>query len=465
MKVVVFGTGEYYKNRKDRLSAITVTGFLDNNIMREGKEFEGRMVYSPAQIHGLEWDYILLMSKEKESMKMQLLNYGVVERQIIEDLDRLYYIYSPNGRVDAFVDQVKVEKEFDCLLFSNGLSLTGAPIVLYELAKILKKRGQKLMVVTFESGPLLDWYLQEDIEVCVIKNLLNSKTSVKSLVEKTTYMILNTVLFETLVSEYLGKIKLIWWIHEAEEYYPEMQLRIPAKEKNDWFRICAVSQEAEDVFAMKRGWKADKLLPYGISELRCAKNDFFDAQQGKKFIFTIVGTICKRKGHDVFLGAIEELTERYNEKIEFHIVGSASDVELFECFQEFSLAHHNLRLLGEIVGEALIEEYGQMTALVCTSRNDPLPVVLAEAMCMKKPIIVSSAVGTCRYLTDGINALFFQSEKQEELVQKLEWIMDHSEQAIEIGKAARTVYEKEFSLQVFEKRLEFILKELEIDLD
>ncbi len=86
MKIVIFGTGFYYKNRKQSLGEnVEITAFLDNDLNKAGKILDGVEIVSPLKIKTLQYDRILLMSKEINHAEMiqQLTDLGVEKDEII----------------------------------------------------------------------------------------------------------------------------------------------------------------------------------------------------------------------------------------------------------------------------------------------------------------------------------------------------------------------------------------------
>ena len=84
MKIVVFGTGLFYDNRKQELKEICpdweIIAFLDNN--KNIKEKDGIDVVNPEKIKEINYEQIILMSKSYLEMKNQLLSLGI-DREII----------------------------------------------------------------------------------------------------------------------------------------------------------------------------------------------------------------------------------------------------------------------------------------------------------------------------------------------------------------------------------------------
>lgn len=62
---------------------------------------------------------------------------------------------------DNYIDEKSI------LVFSHQLSRTGAPIVLLDLVRIMKKEGYKVAVISFMDGSLKEEYKKEEIPVLV----------------------------------------------------------------------------------------------------------------------------------------------------------------------------------------------------------------------------------------------------------------------------------------------------------
>lgn len=92
-------------------------------------------------------------------------------------------------------------------------------------------------------------------------------------------------------------------------------------------------------------------------------------------------------------------------------------------------------------------------AMVCPSREDPMPTVAAEAMMHGVPCIISDAAGTAEYIRDGVDGFVFGHEALQELSRKLWWCIEHYEELPAIGIRSRWIYEKNFSMEVFQKGL------------
>ncbi|MGV2643357.1 glycosyltransferase, partial [Clostridium perfringens] len=90
---------------------------------------------------------------------------------------------------------------------------------------------------------------------------------------------------------------------------------------------------------------------------------------------------------------------------------------------------------------------------VVPSIDDPMPVVLAEAMMMSKIVLCSDMTGTARYIEDGVNGFLFSSKNASELKEKLEYVIGNFDTMNDVRRAGRKTYEQYFSQEIFTENL------------
>ena len=199
-----------------------------------------------------------------------------------------------------------------------------------------------------------------------------------------------------------------------------------------------------------------KELLYGISDFGSIVKS--GERKSNKIVLAIIGSICERKAQDIFLDAIEKLPSKIQENAEFWIVGDSLEEEYFNMIQKKSKGLMNVKLLGNINREEMQNIYSQIDVLVCPSREDPMPVVVTEAMAASKPSIVSTMTGTVNLITDKINGFVCNVNDSKQLSEKIKWIFEHKNELKIIGDRARRLYEMNFSLESFKKSINEIIE-------
>ena len=206
--------------------------------------------------------------------------------------------------------------------------------------------------------------------------------------------------------------------------------------------------------------EVDELL-YGVEDV--VKNDIRHAawsdENKDKICFVTIGYIEARKGQDILLEAIKMLAINEREKAVFYLVGQDSSVMAQQIKCEIEGVPEVL-VTGAVDREKIAEILERADVLLCPSREDPMPTVAAEAMMHSVPCIVSNVTGTASYITDGEDGFVFESENVEELAKKITWCIENRSKLPGIGASARWVFEKTFSMKVFEQNLLSIVNDV-----
>ena len=178
-----------------------------------------------------------------------------------------------------------------------------------------------------------------------------------------------------------------------------------------------------------------------------------------KFRFLTIGYIESRKGQDILVEAVKALKETVRNECQFLMVGQDTSL-LAQDLKECTASILEIQMIGTVDRKGIHRLLKTVDVLIVPSREDPMPTVAAEAMMHSVPCIMSDAAGTAGYLTDGMDGWIFERENALELSQKIEWCFHHREDVKQAGRHARKLYEKVFSMDVFEKNLLTLINEL-----
>ena len=172
-----------------------------------------------------------------------------------------------------------------------------------------------------------------------------------------------------------------------------------------------------------------------------------------------IGYIESRKGQDILISAIKMLPEEIRRQADFLLVGQDSSLMAQEIKKNMANIT-GVTIVGRVNREQIDEILDKADVLVCPSREDPMPTVAAEAMMHGVPCLISDAVGTAVYIQDGMDGFVFCSEDTCALAEKLiQCIRCRQELAI-IGSRSREIYERIFSMEVFERNLLAIVSQI-----
>lgn len=84
---------------------------------------------------------------------------------------------------------------------------------------------------------------------------------------------------------------------------------------------------------------------------------------------------------------------------------------------------------------------------------------LLEAMAMGKAVIVSKSRGILDYVEDGKTGIFVEPGNPNDLREKIQYLLDHPEEAKRLGRNAREKIEKEMNIDIYVEKIANIVKE------
>ncbi len=457
MKYLLFGTGDYYRRYRKWFDKEEVTALLDNAADRQGTCIDGNVVLSPEDGVRLDYDRIVILSFYVLEMKCQLINLGVSESKIfhfyqLHDIidsrkrKRSLQYYGNAGQIVSREDQKKV------LLLSQDLTLGGPSLALYHAARILQRKGWQVVYASMLDGPLREMLLDTQIPLIVDENLQIAGMDECKWTWKFSMLICNTINFHVFLSRRKTDIPVIWWLHDSPFFYGGVDKKVLQRIDRTGIRVVSVGPVPERAMHEKLPDMPIGRLIYGVADVPDVLRKKKTLYSGTKIIFTTIGYIEWRKGQDLLMQAIAQLTDAERESAVFYFVGQ--DVsEMAQSIRQQSLEIPQIRMTGTVDRGTINEILEHTDIMICPSREDPMPTVCAEAMMHAVPCLVSDATGTAEYLHNGTDGLVFQSEDVQELVEKIRWCIRNRRSLDMMGNRARAVYETYFSMEAFERAL------------
>lgn len=461
MKIIIFGTGRFYQERKEQISKdIEIIAFLDNNPRLQGTCMDGHPVIAPYAAGQLSYDKIVLMSVSEEAMKSQLLELGAEE-------DNIWYwerLVSEmhHGTFSLYCKDVKTIKNSGkkILIISTALNYDGGTIAAVYAARVLQERGNNvLLAAPGGDKAFINEITDDGIDVVLCPALPYLHREELFLVNQFDVVLVNV--FQMLLCAYeISRIKpVMWWIHEPEELYEKTLKRfrkyIDGNERRA-IDIYAVSNIAQRNFNAYFPGSIKKTFSYGIPD---ENEDSALKENTGEMIFAMVGMVCPRKAQDIFIKAIKQLNVQEKRKVQFWIIGFIGTDEYSSQIKEMAAEDESIKIKGLFTRKQMQEAYKKIDVIVCPSREDPLPIVITEGMMWEKPCIVSDRTGTAQYIEDGKNGFICKTGEPGDLREKMRRIIHNQGKLTEIGRKARHTYETHFSMKSFGERLEAALQD------
>jgi len=440
MRIIIFGTGKIYERYKNELSKLSIVAFLDNDPNKQGTTLDGAIIESPYNVFQYSYDYIFIMSVHYKEMREQLLGQGVPSCHIIdiEHKGFLENIYE----IKYYLKKKKQNNRRNVLLCSHDLCLTGAPLVLYYAATQLSDY-YNISVFSKLDGPLKYDFLKLNISVIICNDISSENLAIYKFFDEFDLFLVNTLVFSAHINNIAGLDKpVLWWLHEDKDVYDSLGIsNMNFKLRENVFAY-SVSSPVDDAFYQCYDTKI-KRMRYGIP----FENNKLASREKDTLIFAIIGSVGKRKAQDVFVEATKRLSTN-RKSVEFWIIGEIGEINRNRYESE-----KNVRVFGCLSHEQVMELYSYIDVIVCPSLYDPLPVVLAEGMMLRKVCIMSDATGTAEIVEPYKNGLICKSGDVEDLANKMQWVINNTKKLPKIGEEAYNVYQKNFSMNEFRRTL------------
>ena len=353
------------------------------------------------------------------------------------------------------------------LLVSHDLSLTGAPIALLGLARVLRRQGLSPIIASPVTGPLAEAAGQQGIPTHVVPGLL-SETPHGLDRCRVGLVVANTLLSHKVVRAFNGTgVPVLWWVHEAEALYGETLTRLlPHWLCSNVSVVTPGDRARRSLLARRPHYEVNELL-YGIEDVAhrhatATSSDRETSTSAPDKAFVIVGTLESRKGQDVLLEAIARLPEAAASRCRFLFVGSALNASILKDLEDAAQKRPGrVSYLGSLSREDCLRTIAEADCLICASRDDPMPVVVAEACMFSKPTICSEHAGTTSCLSAYKAGMVYHDNSPDELAACICRMLDMEGPQLDAMRGqARRLFEERFSESVFERNVAEVLERL-----
>lgn len=385
--------------------------------------------------------YLFLLKEYGEELSQDSYFTEAMKQQYLRGVPKDFRIYKK---------KIAKSSKGSILMVSHDSLLGGATIALQYAARALKNDGYFVTFLVAEEGEILRELEKDGIAYIVDSSLYGNNEWMKY-ANNYDAIFLNTILMAGCVSKLQQyEKKIIWWVHEAEEYYKSVSSFDIKADKN--LNVFCVGSYAQKVFGNYFPHIATKVLLYGMPDYR-AKGEVVVSEE-RKVVFLSIGTIEKRKGQDILAEAIKTLSDEEREQCKFIFIGKPIHEEVFSKIQElYELYPNNIEVLRPVGREKVMELYDDTMCVICSSREDPMPVFMTECMMKSRVPICSENTGTAGVLQDGVDGLIYSGNSAEELAKKIRFVIVHREEVKKLAANARITYEKVFSMDNFTRNI------------
>ena len=187
-------------------------------------------------------------------------------------------------------------------------------------------------------------------------------------------------------------------------------------------------------------------------------NWFKDAGDDKFFLYP--SRIAEEKRQDYAIRAFKRFAEA-RKGYKLVIAGSLSGRH--EEFRRYydkirSGAGRDVRFITNPEDHELKELYSRCTAVLYPPINEDFGIVPLEAMASRKPVIAVNEGGPKETVKDGRTGFLVGSE--QEMAERMLYIVRHGHEAEAMGRAARRAVEKEYTWDIFFNKFERLARKV-----
>jgi colanic acid/amylovoran biosynthesis glycosyltransferase len=199
----------------------------------------------------------------------------------------------------------------------------------------------------------------------------------------------------------LGGPPYSFTVHGSEEWDMPQQLKLREKVRDAAFVVGISAFTCAQLMRWSRPEDWPKL-----HQVHCGLDAaFFEgpatpAPDNRRLL--CIGRLCKEKAQLLLIDAVARLAGR-GVALELVLAGDGEDRALIEA----RIAHHGLadrvRITGWVSGERIRAELLASRALVLASFAEALPVVLMEAMALRRPVVATIVGGVAELVRDNLD--------------------------------------------------------------
>ncbi len=165
----------------------------------------------------------------------------------------------------------------------------------------------------------------------------------------------------------------------------------------------------------------------------------------------VVGSLIKRKGHDLLFTALESLKD---EPWRLFVVGDGEERAAYEQAVKDKALSGKVVFTGSLPAREVERVLSAVDVLIIPSRVEAFPYVLLEAMASSLPVVATRVYGIPEAALDRLTALLIEPGDVEGLAAAVLRLMHDRGLRRAMGGEARKRFEEEFTLEKHLSRME-----------
>ncbi|RCV24043.1 hypothetical protein SETIT_5G053500v2 [Setaria italica] len=384
------------------------------------------------------------------------------------------------------------------LLVSHELSLSGGPLLLMELAFLLRHVGSQVVWITNQRSEETN-----DITHSLEHKMLNHGVQVLpargqeavDTARKADLVVLNTAVagkwLDPVLKDHVPEVlpKILWWIHEMRGHYFKLEFvkhlpfvagaMIDSHTTAEYWKSRTSDRlkiQMPQTYVVHLGNSKELMEVAEDNIARRVLREHIRESLGVRsedLLFAIINSVSRGKGQDLFLQAFYQslqLIQQQKLKVPtMHAVVVGSDMNAQTKFEtqlrDFVVKngiHERVHFVNKTL--AVAPYLAAIDVLVQNSqaRGECFGRITIEAMAFKLPVLGTAAGGTTEIILDGLTGLLHPAGKEgvAPLAKNIVRLASHAEQRASMGKKGYDRVRDRFMEHHMAERIAAVLKEV-----
>jgi len=184
-----------------------------------------------------------------------------------------------------------------------------------------------------------------------------------------------------------------------------------------------------------------EVVANGINYIESSEKDL---KVDSKFIFTSVGTVGFRKGHDVIIDAVSLIEKDLRDLFTINIIG---DGDILDALKRKCIDRDITNIIFFGNRKDVKNFLSESDCFLLASRDEGLPIAIIEAMAMNLPIIGTEVGGVPDLVKNNHNGFLIKPNNKFELKEAIEKMLKMSRVEVEeFGKNSYLSYNSDYKV-------------------
>lgn len=337
------------------------------------------------------------------------------------------------------------------LFISHEMTLTGAPLALVKFATAMRDDND-VIFASCKGGELEKELKRNQIPYFIYGEeykIIKDCAKIFDVIVVCSCAISTLKIINTLNG---SSVPVMWWIHEAKEsYYREVINEMPAILGSNISVYCVGDRALNTLRQVRPKYNASNLMYYiDKVDIQNANDNGIIPIDLKKHVFAMIGTIQERKAQDLLADAIIKMDKGFIEDCSFIFIGKKAEKKIARKVESVVKKYpDNVMWIESLAPSKMASIYKNVDHLVCVSRDDPMPIVVSEALSVGKNIIYSKNIGQYNLLRSLDEEMYVKDNSPSDLSNIINNIVKGKAGNNKKIKERIFLYEKYFSKKSF----------------